>query len=90
MLREGGSPAAQTWSGLPDFESKVTIINPESGGVRSVTIDVNGVSFQMAGLSDGEQRTIDVGSAMTPGRTNTISATVLGSPGSTATIMIAN
>ena len=90
LLREGGSPAAQSWSGLPDYESKVTIINPGSGGVRGATLDVNGVRFQMAGLADGEQRTIDVSSAMTPGRTNTISATVHGSPGSTATIMIAN
>jgi hypothetical protein len=90
VLREGGSPAAQTWSGLPDFESKVTIMNPESGGVRSVAINVNGTRFHMAGLSDGEQKTIDVSSAMTPGKTNTISATALGSPGSTAVIMIAN
>jgi len=90
LLREGGSPDSQTWSGLPDFENKVTIINPASGGVRGATIDVNGVRFQMSGLGDGESRTIDVSSAMLPGTSNTISATVHGSPGGTATIMIAN
>jgi hypothetical protein len=90
LLREGGSPAAQTWSGLPDFESKVTIHNPASGGINGATIDVNGVRFQMSGLGAGESRTIDVSSAMLPGTGNTISATVRGNPGGTATIMIAN
>jgi hypothetical protein len=90
LLREGGSPSTQTWTGLPDFESKVTIANAASGGVNSVSIDVNGTTFRMSGLSDGEERTIDVASAMLPGDVNTISATVHGSPGSAATIMIAN
>ncbi len=76
LLREGGSPDEQTWSGLPDFESKVTIINPEAGGVRAATITVNGVRFQMSGLADGESRTIDIASAMLPGLTNTIFAAI--------------
>ena len=90
LLREGGSPDQQSWSDLPDYESKVTITNPASGGVSGATITVNGVRFQMSGLGDGESRTIDVSSAMLPGTSNTISATVHGSPGGTATIMIAN
>jgi hypothetical protein len=68
----------------------VTITNAASGGVNAVTLSVNGVTFRMSGLADGEQRTIDVGLAMLPGSVNTISATVHGAPGSTARIMIAN
>jgi hypothetical protein len=90
LLREGGAPDAQTWTGLPDYERTVTITNAASGGVRSVTLSVNGTTFRMSGLADGEERTIDIGSAMLPGSVNTVSATVQGPPGSTARIMIAN
>jgi hypothetical protein len=90
LLREGGSPAAQTWTGLPDFESRITITNAAENGVNSVTLDVNGTAYRMQGLTDGEQRTIDVAASMLPGTANAISATVNGSPGSTARIMISN
>lgn len=89
LLREGGSPEAQSFSGLPQEESKVTITNGDPG-VESVTLDVNGTEFRMTGLAAGETRAIDVASAMLPGAVNAISATVRGRPGSTAQLLIAN
>jgi hypothetical protein len=90
LLREGGAPDEQTWSGLPDFESRITIANAAENGVNAVTLDVNGTKYRMSGLADGEERTIDVAASMLPGTANTISATVHGGPGSTARIMISN
>jgi hypothetical protein len=90
LLREGGTPTAQTWTNLPAIESKVTIANSATNGANSAEIVVNGTTFRMTGLANGEERTIDVASAMLPGDVNTISATVMGGPGSAATLTIAN
>lgn len=89
MVREGGAPAAQTFTGLPQAESKVSVQNGEPG-VSTVVLDVNGTAFRLAGMRPGETRTIDVASAMLPGSGNVISATALGAPGSSALLMIAD
>jgi hypothetical protein len=89
LLRESGSPLGQTFTGLPAVESKVTVTNG-SPGARAIVLDVNGTTFRLAGLADGETRTLDVASAMQPGSANTVSATLLGAPGASALLMIAD
>jgi hypothetical protein len=90
VLRENGRPADQIFTGLPDFESKVTVSNG-TPGVKSVDIVVNGIAFRLNGLRDGEVRTIDVASAMLPGNDNVISLTAHGGGGvGSALVMVAN
>ncbi|MDP9492025.1 MAG: hypothetical protein M3P42_07495 [Actinomycetota bacterium] len=90
VVRENGKPADQTFTGLPDFESKVTVSNG-SPGVRTMDIVVNGITFKLTGLRAGEIRTIDVASAMLPGNDNVISlAGYGGGGGGSAMVMIAN
>jgi hypothetical protein len=90
VVRENGKPADQTFTGLPDFESKVTVANG-SPGVKSINIVVNGITFKLTGLEAGEVRTLDVASAMLPGSDNVISMSAHGGGGSgTAMVMVAN
>jgi len=49
---------------------------------------VNGRIFEVAGLKDGESRTISVASAMQPGDANTIAVEARGRPGGTADVVI--
>jgi hypothetical protein len=90
VVRENGKPADQIFTGLPDFESKVTVSNG-SPGVRSVDVVVNGITFKVNGLGAGEVRTFDVASAMLPGTDNVISITAHGGGGAgSALVMVAN
>jgi hypothetical protein len=89
LLRESGSPQAQTFAGLPAAESKVSVTNG-SPGARTIELDVNGTTFRLTGLADGETRTLDVASAMLPGTANTVSATLRGAPGASALLMFAD
>lgn len=89
LLRDSGSPRSQTFGGLPQAESKVTVTNG-SPGANTITLDVNGTTFRLSGLADGETRTVDVASAMLPGSANVVSATLLGAPGASALLMIAD
>jgi len=90
VVRENGKPADQTFTGLPDFESKVTVSNG-SPGVRTVDVVVNGITFKVNGLDAGEVRTFDVASAMLPGTDNVISITAHGGGGAgSALVMVAN
>jgi hypothetical protein len=90
VIRENGRPADQTFTDLPDFESKVTVSNG-SPGVRAIDVVVNGITFKLTGLDAGETRTFDVASAMLPGTGNVISLTAYGGGGGgSALVMIAN
>jgi hypothetical protein len=89
LVRDNGAPVGEVFTGLPAAESKISVANG-SPGARSITLDVNGTQFRMTGLQDGETRTLDVASAMLPGSANVVSATVHGSPGSSALLMIAD
>jgi hypothetical protein len=77
------------FGGLPQAESKVTVTNG-SRGASVITLDVNGTAFRLTGMADGETRTVDVAAAMTAGSANVISATLLGAPGASAMLMIAD
>lgn len=89
LLRETGSPAPQVYTGLPQAESKVSVMNG-APGASAITLDVNGTTFRITGLKDGESRTVDVASAMLPGSGNVVSAQLNGAPGASATLMIAD
>lgn len=90
VVRESGRPADQTFSGLPQAESKVTIANG-SPGIRTLDVVVNGVTFKVTGMRSGEVQVIDVSSAMLPGDGNVISLTAHGGgAGGTALVTIAN
>ena len=71
------------FGGLPQAESRVTVANG-TPGARSLTLDVNGTTFRLTGLADGETRTVDVASAMLAGSANSVSATLRGAPGASA------
>ena len=87
LLRHTGQPVTETYTDLPQAESRVAIHNG-APGLRNLRITVNGRQFQVAGMKDGEQVAFDVASAMRPGNANTISITPLGAPGGSATIFI--
>ncbi len=89
LVRESGRAGTQTFTGLMQAESTVTISNG-TPGAQVVDLLVNGVPFIVTGLSAGEVRTLDVSTAMLPGTTNVISATARGRPGATATVLISN
>ncbi len=83
-------PASQTFSGLPQAESRVTIMNGDPG-MKKVKIVVNGVTFKETALAAGEVRSFDVASAMKAGNTNTIVITGYGGKqGATADIVISD
>ena len=90
ILREfrlEGRPESHTFTGVPWREDVVTVLNGDPG-VKQVRIEVNGWRFTVAGLRDGEERTIDIRSAVTPGMDSTVTLTSHGKPGGTATVMI--
>ncbi len=73
--------------GVPRAEDKVTITNG-TPGVATFEITVNGKKFKTSGLKDGEERTLDISSAMVPGDNNTVQVKVTGKPGGSANVMI--
>ena len=87
VVRERGRPATATFSGLPRAESKVQVLNG-TPGIRNLLVTVNGVRFRLAGLRDGEERSLDVSSAMRPGDGNVIALAAEGKPGGSATVVI--
>lgn len=86
-IREAGRPQSRTWTDVPPEERFVTVYNGEPG-LRMLEIEVNGRKFRIAGLRPGEERTLDVGSAVIEGRPSTFTLTSHGKPGGSATVMI--
>jgi len=87
VVREAGMPVSQTFGGIPQAESQVTIMNG-SPGVTNLQVGVNGKRFAVAELKDGESRTIDVSSAMVAGNDNTVTLEARGRPGGGADVVI--
>jgi hypothetical protein len=79
----------ETFTDLPQAESRVTIFNGDPG-MRKVLLIVNGTKFKELDLQAGEVRRLDVASAMRPGTDNTITVRVRGKKGATALIVIAD
>jgi phage gp45-like len=86
VIRDTGKPEEQVLSGIPGSESLVTV-NNGTPGVTNLAVVVNGQKFQLAGLKDGETKTLDVSSAMVEDD-NTIALTALGKPGGSMTVVI--
>lgn len=87
VVRETGKPMRETIAQLPQEEGQVTIYN-SSPGLKALKVTANGETFTLAGLKDGEERTLDVSGAMLPGEENIITLTGTGKPGGSATVMI--
>lgn len=87
ISRDTGKPVAHTFTGIPNAKSKVTVYNGNPG-ITNVALTVNEKRLEMAGLKDGEERTIDVSSAMVAGNNNTIILESRGKPGGNAVVLI--
>ncbi len=85
--RAAGRPENHVFPGIPPEEHVVTVLNGNPG-LKQIQIDVNGRTLTIAGLRNGEERTINVASAIVPGVNSTITLTSHGKPGGAATIMI--
>lgn len=86
-------PAAEMvsrpFSAIPDTAQRIKVVNGDPG-VRHLRLEVNGQVFDVLGLRDGDQRTVDVGAAMVPGANNTVVATAFGESGSRVYVLIGN
>lgn len=80
------SSAVRSYSDLPRIESYVTFVNG-TPGVRVATIHVNRTRPVTRYLAPGEQRTLNVATAMREAR-NRIQIAVSGAPGSRVTVLI--
>jgi Putative Ig domain len=87
VVRATGQPESHTYGGIPPEERLVTVLNGDPG-LRNLAVEVNGRKFQMAGLKPGEERTLDVGSAIVAGASSTFTLTAQGQPGGSAVVMI--
>lgn len=87
VIRHQGKPVREIVEELPAQEGLITIHNG-TPGLQQLAIRVNGFKFKMAGLKSGEERTLDVTSAMLPGSDNSIELTAHGKPGGSATVVI--
>jgi hypothetical protein len=87
VFGERGKPVWETFSRISRKESFVTLYNGDPGLQRMLVI-VNGFRFRALHLYSGEERTLDVSSAMLPGNTNIITVQAPGRPGGSATILI--
>jgi hypothetical protein len=87
VVRETGASEPLVLTGIAEYETTLTLVNGETG-VRNAEIAVNGAVFRMTGLAGGETRTIDIASALVPGRANVIVVTAHGRPGATATVIV--
>ena len=77
----------QTFTDIPSAEHYVIVQNA-TPGLSKLSLLVNGQSFVLSGLKDGEIRTLDIASAMVPGENNTVVLIGVGIPGSSAEITI--
>jgi hypothetical protein len=86
-LRSTGKPVSSIHESVPPEEHVVTVYNGDPG-LTSLEVEVNGKSFKMTAMRAGEEQTIDVASAVTPGTPSTFVLTSHGKPGGKATVMI--
>ena len=84
-----GKPVVETFTGLPQAESKVRIMNG-APGLTGLGITVNGKKLVIRNLADNADQTIDVARAMKAGNINTITLEGRGEPGSSAWILISD
>jgi hypothetical protein len=71
-----------------DAVDHIVTVNNGTPGLTSLEVQVNGTSFRLSRLEDGETRTLDVSSAMLPGAHNAFTLRSHGKLGSSALIVI--
>jgi hypothetical protein len=81
------SASLSAGSDVPRVEDKVTITNG-APGLKKIDIIVNGQTFKVKSLKDGEEVTVDISSAMVPGDANKVDFQVKGKQGAFANVMI--
>ena len=86
VVRDNNTPAVQSHNDVPFVEDTVTITNG-TPGLNSVEVIVNGTKFK-AHLKDGEEKTLDISSALLPGDNNTVTLRGLGKKDGSASVMI--
>jgi hypothetical protein len=84
VVTRAGIPMVETEQ-IDQSEHWVTIDNL-TPGLSQITLVVNGRAILVQGLHDGEQRTLDIGAALSPGL-NTVQVVYLGQVGSSAAIL---
>lgn len=84
---QSGSASLSAGTDVPRAEDKVTITNG-TPGLKKIEIVVNGQTFKVTGLKDGEETTVDISPAMVDGDANQVDFHVKGKPGSFANVMI--
>jgi len=87
-IRTAGQPVTQNIAGVTQSEYILHVFNG-APGVTNVTITVNGQTFHLNGLSNGQQVTINVASALQAG-TNSVIVTTSGQPGGSASVLFGN
>jgi hypothetical protein len=89
VQRSTKSDPLETRVRVTQAESKIQIIN-SAPGLRTFTALVNGITFKVTGLRNGQVRTIDVSSAMRPGNKNIIYVKGHGPVNGSATVVISD
>ncbi len=86
-IRQAGQPQTDTYSGIAQSESQLTIYDG-TPGVSTMKLQVNGHSFTVPALQDGQKVGLDISSALGSGD-NTITVTSVGKPGGSAVLLVA-
>lgn len=87
LSRDSKKPTWEVNTDVPRAEDKVTVRNGKPG-VSRVDIIVNGVKFQVKGLKNGAETTIDISSAMHDGDNNRVKLVARGNKGTWAEVII--
>jgi hypothetical protein len=86
VSRSPGAPVSVTLTGVPQAEHTLDVSNGVPG-LTNLRVEVNGRRWELAGLKDGESRTLDLSPAMRSGA-NTVVLTPVGRPGGSAVALI--
>jgi hypothetical protein len=87
LSRDSKKPTWELNTDVPRAEDKVTVRNGKPG-VSRVDIIVNGVKFQVKGLRNGAETTVDISSAMHDGNNNKVKLVARGNKGTWAEVII--
>jgi hypothetical protein len=86
-IESDGKPSAHTLSNISRSEHIVQITNGTLG-IHTLLLGVNGTEIPILFLKNGEIRNINIGFAMTPGKTNQVTVTAVGVPGASVSIVV--
>src|SRR4029079_8426309 len=89
VQRNASTDDQQSRYHVDQAESKIMLING-TPGLKNFEATVNGMKFKVTGLKNGEQRLLDVSSAMLPGAGNQVTVTGHGRKGSGANVVISD